>query len=166
MVDRKTTRHNNNLMFQLEIGSGRKPHKGYKTVDIEEYAKPDFLGDFRVMTFKDVDTLRAHHVLEHFSRQEGENVLKLWHSWLKKDGLLIIETPDFEGICNNFNKDKYWMTRHAYGSQEAEWAFHRDGWYQEKFEFLLPKLGFQVIEVVKSVSRKILPNITVTAKKI
>ena len=151
--------------MKLEIGVGRKHHPGYKTIDIESYASPDHLGDFRMMTFNDIEEIRAHHLLEHFSRQEGENIIKLWHSWLRKDGLLIVETPDFEGICDNFKKDKYWMTRHAYGSQEAEWAFHRDGWYQEKFEVILPKLGFNIIEIKKSVSRKILPNIRVVAEK-
>ncbi|MEK9207082.1 MAG: hypothetical protein AAB922_01270 [Patescibacteria group bacterium] len=153
-------------MSKLEIGSGRKPHNGYETIDIEAYAKPTYLGDFRTMIFSDIDEIRAHHILEHFSREEGEKVLKLWHSWLKLDGVLIVETPDFEGICENFNKDKYWMTRHAYGSQEAEWAFHRDGWYEEKFLFLLPKLGYEILEMRRNVSRKILPNITVIAKKI
>lgn len=152
-------------MNKLEIGVGKKHHPGYKTIDVEIYANPDYLGDFRTMEFKDIDEIRAHHLLEHFSRKEGEDVLKLWHNWLKKDGLLIVETPDFEGICDNFKKDKYWMTRHAYGSQEAGWAFHRDGWYQEKFEFILPKLGFEILEIRKSVSRKILPNITVISKK-
>ena len=152
--------------MKIEIGSGRKPHKGYETIDVESYANPTYLGDFRTMNFQDIDEIRAHHLLEHFSRVEGESVLKLWHRWLKQSGLLIIETPDFEGICDNFRKDKYWMTRHTYGSQEAEWAFHRDGYYEDKFKEILPRLGFEIISINKSTSRKILPNITFVAKKL
>src|SRR3990167_3351952 len=99
----------------LEIGCGRMPHKGFKTIDIEEYAHPDYLGDFRTMSFTDVDMIRMHHVLEHFGRDEGIQVLNLLNTWLKPNGLLVIETPDFEGICREFLKDPYWMTRHAYG---------------------------------------------------
>ena len=152
--------------MKIEIGSGRKPHKGYETIDVEQYANPTHLGDFRTMRFENVEEIRAHHVLEHFGREEGEWVLKLWHAWLMAGGILIVETPDFEGICDNFRKDKYWMTRHAYGSQEADWAFHKDGWYEDKFKEVLPRLGYEIISIKKSVSRKILPNITVVAKKL
>lgn len=152
--------------MMLEFGSGKRPHKGYKTIDIESYSGADIIGDFRTMTFEDVEEIRAHHLLEHFSRHEGETVLSLWRSWLKWGGTLIVETPDFEGICQNFSKDKYWMARHAYGSQEAEWAFHKDAYYEDKFRQILPKLGFEIISITKSVSRKILPNITVICKKI
>lgn len=125
-----------------------------------------YAADFRTLTFTNVEEIRAHHLLEHFDRNEGEKVLTQWHSWLQKGGTLIVETPDFEGICANFKKDPYWMARHAYGSQQADWAYHKDAWYEEKFRTLLPKLGFEIQEVRHSVSRKILPNITVIAKKL
>ena len=151
--------------MKLDIGAGRKPHKGYKTIDIESYANPDYLGDFREMTFSDVEVIRAHHILEHFSREEGVAVLRLWVSWLKDGGTLIIETPDIEYICKNWNDDRYWMTRHLLGSQESEWAFHRDGWYEEKFREVFNKIGLKITSVKRSKSRKILPNITVVAEK-
>lgn len=153
-------------MRRLEIGSGKMPHKDYDTIDIESYAHPDHCGDFRTMNFNDIDEIRSHHLLEHFSRNEALNILDLWHDWLKPGGLLIVETPDFEGICRDFAKDPYWMARHAYGSQEREWAFHRDAWYEAKFKEILPKHGFEILDIKHSFSRKILPNITVTAKRI
>jgi len=151
--------------MRINIGCGKRKYTGYTTVDIESKNNPDIVGDFRTMTFSDVEEIRAEHLLEHFSRNESIDILKQWHSWLKDGGLLVVETPDFEGICENFSLDHYWMTRHAYGSQEAEWAFHRDGWYEEKFRQLLPELGFEIIGVEKTRSRRILPNIRVRAIK-
>lgn len=157
--------------MKIELGSGRRPHKGYKTIDVEEYAHPDYLGDFRDMSFENVEEIRSHHLFEHFSRQEAESVLSLWNKWLIKGGKLIIEVPDFEGICEAFVKDRlpdhrYWLCRHAYGSQEAEWAFHRTGYWKENLEEILKYHGFEVIGFEKSISRKYLPNITVVAEKI
>jgi predicted SAM-dependent methyltransferase len=156
--------------MNLELGSGKRPHKGFKTVDIEPSNHPDIVGDFRTMSFKDVDVIRAHHLLEHFSRLEACVVLSQWRDWLKPDGMLIVETPDFEYICKGFAeqdaKGKYWFTRHAYGSQESDWAFHRDGYYQSKFEEMLPRLGFKILSIKRSISRMYLPNITVVAQKI
>jgi len=153
-------------MTKLNIGSGRKHHIGYKTIDIEPSSNADIIGDFRKMSFENVEEILTEHLFEHFGRDEGEKILDLWNSWLVKGGTLIIETPDFEGICKNFNKDKYWMTRHTYGSQEADWAYHRTGYYRESFEDILPKHGFKILKIEKRVSRHILPNIRVTAEKI
>lgn len=158
-------------MFKLEVGSGRQPKEGFKTVDIESYAKPDYLGDFRTMNFENVDVLRAFHILEHFGRDEAIRVLKLWHGWLAPKGVLWIETPDFE---RSRNIDLWDSDRHLYGSQEAEWAFHRDGWWEEKFRKVLPEIGFEIQEVklTKSVShrdkdrsRVEYPNIEIIAVK-
>lgn len=155
----------------LDVGSGHRPHKGYKTIEIQEQFKPDYLGDFREMVFTDVDVIRAHHLLEHFSRDDSDKILKQWHSWLKVGGILIVETPDFEGICRMFGethnkKTKYWLVRHAYGSQEAGWANHINGWYEEKFRDYLPTIGFRVEEITHSTVHGYLPNVTVKARKI
>ena len=165
---------------KIEIGSGKWPHAGYKTIDIEPTNNPDIVGDFRTMNFSNIEEIRAHHLLEHFSRVESLEVLKQWYSWLKLSGILIIETPDFERICEFFHSDKYWaspedMIAHVYGSQEAEWAFHKDGWYKAKFEEVLPKLGFKINLIKQKHSyirrgvlntRYRLPNILVIAQKI
>jgi hypothetical protein len=178
-VGEETRRSGFNL--KLEIGSGRTPHSGYETIDIEAYAKPTYLGDFRKMSFSEVEEIRANHLLEHFSRQEAIEVLKQWRSWLKDGGRLIVETPDFEGICYYFTQQpiRLWGTREmlvmaTYGSQEADWAFHRDGWYEEKFKEILPKLGFKIILIKKKHNyyrnenriRFRLPVILVIAEKI
>lgn len=128
------------------------------------------MGDFRTMSFNDIEEIRSEHLLEHFGRDEAIVILNLWKDWLKKDGILIVETPDFESICKAFEgKDRatqYWLTRHAYGSQEADWAYHRDGWYEDKFKQLFPEIGFEIMSIERNHTRGYLPNIKVTAKKI
>lgn len=155
--------------MKLNIGAGKRHYSGYTTIDIEPKNNPDIVGDFRTMDFKDIEEIRAEHILEHFSRDEGFRVLSQWREWLKPDGILIVETPDFEYICKEFagkSRDvHYWLTRHAYGSQEAEWAFHRDGWYEERFKREFPLLGFDVLEITRNVTRGYLPNIRVVVKK-
>ena len=158
------------MSFRLEIGCGRKPLRGFKHIDIEAYANPDFLGDFRTMSFSDVEEIQSHHLLEHFGREEAIKVLELWKSWLKVGGKLVVTTPDFEGICEEFGKVKdpkrmYWLCRHAYGSQEADWSYHRNGWWEDKLRSTFESTGFSVLSIRKFVSRGYLPNITVEAIK-
>jgi predicted SAM-dependent methyltransferase len=153
-------------MTRLNIGSRRRHHTGYTTIDLEEMSGADIIGDFRGMSFENVEEILAEHLLEHFGRDESEKVIDLWNSWLKKGGKIIIETPDFEGICRDFQINKYWMERHCFGSQEAEWAFHRTGWYESKFLEILPKHGFRIEKITFPKSRHILPNIRIVATKI
>lgn len=167
-------------LTKLEIGPGLLHHEGYISVDIEEKYLPDILGDFRDMNFVDIDEIRAYHLLEHFSEKEAIDVLKQWRSWLKVGGVLNMEVPDFEGICKYFLNDvrcwgkKEQMIMHAYGSQEADWAFHKSGWYEDKLRATLHQVGFTVDEIEKRHSyyrdeertRYRLPNLGVMAKKV
>ena len=152
---------------------------GFLNVDVEKFPEVDIVADFRELDieFRSLDEIQSHHLLEHFGREEAMNVLALWFNWLKLGGLLIVETPDFDGICERFRENKYWLARHAYGSQEADWAFHRDGWWEEKFREIYKKIGLEILDVKKSYSRVVryengqkvkhlLPNITVIAKRI
>lgn len=151
--------------MKLNIGAGNRHLKGYTTIDIEEKNHPEVLGDFRTMNFGGIEEIRAEHILEHFGRDESQVVLNQWNSWLMDGGRLIIETPDLEYICKDWDKDHYWMTRHIYGSQEADWAYHRDGWYEGKFRKLLPELGFEIESIQRNCTHGNLPNIKVVAIK-
>ena len=167
---------------KLNLGSGNFPLPDFFNIDIEEKYHPDIVADFRTLNFQDIEEIHARHILEHFSREEAIKVLKLWHLWLMVGGKLLIETPDFERICGLFASppQRLWADREhlvfaTYGSQEADWAFHRDGWYKEKFEKILPELGFKInlikskhnyIRYGESNTRYRLPTIVVICEKI
>lgn len=95
-----------------------------------------------------IDEIRSHHIFEHFDRQTALALLCAWHTWLKTGGVLIIETPDFEASMRVMldsrlsYQEKQVTLRHIFGSHEAHWAYHYDGWYKEKFEHVLATLGF------------------------
>ena len=153
--------------MKIEIGSGTRPHKGYTTIDIRGEVEPEYIGDFRDMEFEDVREVRSHHLLEHFSREDGIEALRIWHSWLRPGGLLVIETPDIEGICERFKEDPYRMATHLYGTQHYPNDYHKDGWWRGKFEDILPKIGFRFKSIKRFPGKKGgLPNIMIVAKKL
>ena len=66
--------------------------------------------------------------------------------------MVTIETPDFEGCVQDFLAAKTLdhkgeILRHIFGSEEANWAIHYDGWFEEKFRFVFQELGFDVVRV-------------------
>jgi hypothetical protein len=115
--------------------------------------------------------IRSHHLFEHFERAQALALLLRWYRWLRPGGELLIETPDFEGCIANFGNrsaaEQGVILRHIFGSQEAPWAQHRDGWSAGRFRYVLGELGFSEISVSRTYSddRQLLPNVVVASRR-
>ncbi len=150
--------------MRLHLGCGENYIKGYVNVDLppSEHTmmrpKADVYQDIRTLEYAEgsVAEVRAHHLLEHFSRQEALRILLQWRGWLEVGGVLFVETPDFETSVKQFIEGdldvKFAVARHIFGSQESGWAFHRDWWGEEKYRFILPLLGFEIFELRKELA--------------
>jgi hypothetical protein len=109
-------------------------------------------------------------VFEHFKRPVALALLASWHSWLKVGGRVHIEVPDFDSTARivlsrlSKERDKKIATRHIFGSNEADWAVHYDGWSKKRFTELMGLCGFEVIEL-KQTAYLATRNITVIARK-
>ena len=147
-----------NRPLKLHLGCGENHFDGYVNVDyppsehsIQTRIGADVFADITKLRFplQSVDEIRTHHVFEHFTRPEALALLICWHEWLKEGGRLQIETPDVLGCAEQLVADtsyriKQAALRHAFGSHEAHWANHYDGWYAEKFQTVLSAFGFTV----------------------
>jgi hypothetical protein len=117
-----------------------------------------------------IEEIRLHHVFEHFSRAQALASLVNWNSWLKVGGMLRIETPDFFisaiQALNPFRSfsSRLSTMRHIFGSQEAHWANHYEGYNKSLYKFILPKFGFKILEIKKT-SWKGTYNIEIIAVK-
>lgn len=143
--------------MKLHLGCGQVYLKGYTNIDypahdhtIQQRSKADIETDLTKLNYGKgtIDEVRLHHVFEHFPRAQAIALAASWASWLKSGGLLRVEVPDFKTTAQAVLDDADSMKstsvgmRHIFGSNEAHWAYHYDGWYQERFDYLLPKLGF------------------------
>lgn len=164
--------------MRLHLGCGEKYLEGYVNVDyppdehsVQVSSPADLHADITELSYESasVAEIRLHHVFEHFDRATALRLLIDWYGWLEEGGTLVIETPDFEAGARRFLKrrrlsDRGKVVRHIFGSQEASWAFHADGWYEEKFRQVLDALGYEVAGVDRK-SWRGTDNITVTARK-
>ncbi len=163
---------------KLHLGCGERHKDGYINIDFPMQNRPlqsketaDYYSDVLKLCFPEgmISAIENHHMFEHFSRPVSIALLCAWHFWLENGGELVIETPDFaKGIKrylkeNSFSKRQV-IIRHLFGSQEASWALHYDGWSEDKFRYILSKLGFQVISATHS-SWLCTDNIEVKAQK-
>ena len=143
--------------LKLHLGCGEVYLPGYINVDypqtrhsVQRHAKADICADLSQLSYPigTVDEIRLHHVFEHFERPVALRLLIDWYAWLKDGGQLIIETPDFhrsvqEYLRSQAMSDQLKILRHLFGSHEAGWAVHYDGWYCERFTHVLTALGYR-----------------------
>ena len=163
----------------LHLGSGESYLPGYINIDLPFTDRPlhtkngpDYfcnILDLR-FPFNSIEKIENHHMFEHFSRPVSLALLCAWGLWLDSDGELLIETPDFENAIKRYLSTPSFQSqqiiiRHLFGSHEADWAYHYDGWYYEKFKHTLSAFGF-VIEDVKYNFWQNTDNIIIKAKKI
>jgi len=148
--------------LKLHLGCGTNHFLGYINIDYPQEKHPvttiaadaeaDILNDF-VFPDNSVDEIRLHHLFEHFSRVVALVQLVKWHSWLKVEGILVIETPDLLGSAQQLSsehidyKQKMAIVRHLEGGQSAPWGMHISQWWGERFETTLSKLGFHIIDI-------------------
>lgn len=168
-----------NEPIRLHLGCGENHFPGYVNIDfpasehtVQQIQGADAFADITRMRAKplSLDEVRNHHVFEHFSRPVALALLCAWHDWLKVGGKLHIETPDFDASLRLLTNpkttyaDKQIIIRHLFGSHEASWAVHCDGWYKEKFQHMLQELGFGKFHF-KKLGSKPIKNIAVLAEK-
>jgi predicted SAM-dependent methyltransferase len=169
-----------NSPLRLHLGCGECSLPGYINIDyppsehtVQQTSAADIFANIITLQYpsQTIDEIRSHHVFEHFNRQTALALLCNWHQALKIGGTLVIETPDFEEsaklIISDYSlsyTEKQAILRHIFGSHEAAWAVHCDGWYQEKFLHILSLFEFEEITIAHSRYLN-LYNITVTAKK-
>lgn len=165
---------------RLHLGCGEVYLPAYLNVDLPPElgtasgtSRPDLLADILALDCPEeaLIEIRLHHVFEHFERAVALGLLVRWFDWLEPGGKITIETPDFEHSVEGFAErpleDQSLILRHVFGSQEAPWARHLDGWSPRRFRSVLPPLGFEHVETSATTSdeRALLVNVLVHARK-
>jgi hypothetical protein len=167
---------------KLHLGCGSIYLPGYVNIDLPPNLQtslhplptglhPDRYADITTLQYEpfSVEEVRLHHVFEHFVRPVALRLLVNWYEWLCEGGILTIETPDFDRCIKAYLfgnvKARGKILRHLYGSHDADWAVHCDGWYKSKYKVYLTAMGFRNLQFEYSRWHGTY-NITVHAQKI
>lgn len=184
----------NREKIKLHLGCGANILPGYINIDTgnREGIKYDIDANILDLKFKDnsINEIRLNHVFEHFHRYQTVVLMFVFNNWLEVGGKLVIETPDFEWCCrqylnllspaalawnslawlkyrkNYFKPNKWRLLRHVFGSKEAKWADHLEGWDKFSLSYIYELFGFKVLEVKQTKYKGwASPNIIVTGEK-
>ena len=119
--------------------NGIEPNKGYADYSIQEYGLAVQVGFVQDAAFppESFDLVTIWHVLEH--TEDPGSVLALLRSWLKSDGMLVVEVPNVEATCQaphstfheahlyNFNVVSLRRLAKKHGLHEVWHLISRDG---------------------------------------
>ena len=165
--------------MKLHLGCGQKHLKDYINIDfpisehnIQEKSVAEIQTDITKLSYppSTIDEIRLNHVFEHFTRPIACALIVVWRHWLKPDGILHIEVPDFYKtsflILNPFSssRKKSVALRHLFGSHEASWAVHREGYTISKLCTILKITGFEILKIYRN-SYKGTYNFEIIARK-
>lgn len=132
--------------MKLHLGCGERYLEGYRNIDqppssqtVQTRSVADEHADLLSLRYPadSVDEVRLHHVFEHFPRPVAIALAASWRSWLRSRGVLHVEVPDFERTARSVlrpfasRRRRLVGIRHLYGSHEAPWAVHWEGWTEE-----------------------------------
>jgi len=120
-------------------------------VDSRDLDGVDYRCDLRKLPFAtgEMDIVYSSHVLEHFGRNEVDEVLKEWTRIVKPKGELRIVVPSLEWAADKISKGivNFDVLNVLYGQQEYPENFHKNGFTPKTLGEALKKLGFKKQQV-------------------
>lgn len=147
------------MKYHLGCGSHYLP--GYLNVDfprdqhtVNDAVQADLYADILTMKYEPCDEIRSHHVFEHFGFVDSFKLLEKWTPVLKISGVLVVDVPDVEALAQVLVESKnpmkqFRVMRYLYGSQEASWAYHINGWTLDTLRYVLEKIGYKTHNAVR-----------------
>lgn len=154
--------------MKLHLGCGQRYLAGYVNIDfpssehsVQEKSVADVHADLLALRYpaESIDEIRLHHVFEHFPRPVACALLSCWNSWLREGGIIHIEVPDFtrtaRAILSPLSslKKQAVAERHLFGSHEAHWAVHCEGYTPRLLSSMLKSAGFRLGKIRKNAWR-------------
>ncbi len=122
----------------ISIGAKRVKFGNEITVDIDKDTNPDIIADARKLPFKDnsIDVVIFTEVIEHIEPPGDFEALKELNRILKKQGTLILSTPNRYLPYNLLDFSRFVMYHSSYS--------------REKMEKMLSESGFKIKDIYTS----------------
>lgn len=134
--------------LRVHLGAGPINLQGWVNVDARDASHIHLrTNSFELSEFADGSLAEIYmcHVLEHFSFEESEQLLKNFGKKLKVGGVLRLSVPDFDKLvlAYNANKNDLDLIKFALmGGQDYEYNFHKSVYNLNLLSLLMQKCGY------------------------
>jgi len=134
----------------LHIGCGANIlPRPFENLDIREMAGVDHISEVNPLYFEDeiFDMVYSSHVLEHFNRNETQDILNEWVRVLKPGGTLRLSVPSLENLIDIYTEsdDISSVIGPFVGGQTYEQNFHYMLFDQKSLKIFMEEAGLIAI---------------------
>jgi len=147
-------------IYQVDKTNGIKVHVGCGKINIQGWINIDAVNDDHIHVnttnldlkeFSDgsVSEIYMCHVLEHFSFNDGKNVLIALNKKLCDNGIIRISVPDFDKIIEIYvesNRDLDLVKHALMGGQGYAYNFHKAVYNKKSLLKLMEESGYDKIQ--------------------
>ncbi len=140
-----------NKQIKLNLGCGQDKRSGFINIDALPELEPDLVHDLlKPLPFKDksVSYVLAQDILEHFTKEDLNQILADIYRVLKFGGVLELRVPNPEAICKKYAHDPVVRDEFLYGTTYKTGVFgaHKVGLSCQYLLPLLKYFGFKALE--------------------
>jgi predicted SAM-dependent methyltransferase len=134
--------------LKVHLGSGPINIQGWINVDARSYEHVHVVSDgFELREFADgaISEIYLCHVLEHFSFQEAETLLKSLKGKLRLGGVIRISVPSFDRLIEVYKLSGSDITKVKFalmGGQDYQYNFHKSLYNLKSLRELLEHCGY------------------------
>ncbi len=135
--------------LKLHLGCGEVNLQGWINIDARDYKHIHMFSEdlnLNAFTENSISEIYLCHVIEHFSYQEGCDLIKGFFGKLVNGGILRISVPDFDKIVtiyNQNNKEMSTIKTHLMGGQNYKFNFHKSMYNKSYLIDMLEDTGFR-----------------------
>jgi len=154
----------------LHLGCGSNQMPGAINIDVVESKATDLVMDLKEKlpyTDNTIDSIHAHHFIEHFIPNEFLVMLKDWHRVLKPGGRIVLSLPDvgtaMEEIAQGNTHPDYMKC--VYGDPNLPFHSHKWGWKRNTLQEFIAQINFKDIKVTKLHTQCTIPILKAEAIK-
>ncbi len=140
--------------MKLHLGCGPRYIPGFTHVDAQAAPHVDIVGPAERLPMEDgsVSLIYASHILEHYARNEYEDVLREWFRVLEPGGILRLAVPDFAACAaiyyeNGLADGLSGLVGLIIGGQRDEYDYHKMIFDEDFLRRVLTRIGFSEVRL-------------------
>lgn len=148
---------------KFNMGAGQDKIEGYLSVDMHSDTADIKMDIMKLNLPQDcADEIMSSHLIEHIPQHRAPEILEKWYNVLKRDGKLIIETPNIEELFKDYliqtEEEKHTTLMCLYGAfvdrdtpevrEKGALSPHLWGYTPKSLSDLCEKIGFKNIQIL------------------
>ena len=141
---------------KLHVGCGEVKIEGFINIDAIRTAATDFIAHIedlpKYVLPNSIDFIYSSHMLEHLSRKDAVQVLKMYYDYLRPGGELRISVPDLKRLSSiadeqNLSFDEMDLIQGVLmGGQNTKYNYHKSVYWFDLLKHILEEIGFRNVK--------------------